>query len=131
MVLEGRADTERTKGRYPGVGAQGQRNWGRTCECTVPRTRQERSGELQLKLSTAATPVALLRALEAFLRPRRGTGKAAGPQDCSAGRRGGLVAGVSVLILPACPAIFPETSNLSVPEASVSLGYYFYECLGL
>ena len=61
MVLEGSIDTERRKGLD---GAQRQRNWGRTCERVIPKTRQERSGMHPLKLSLAAALVAVLGARE-------------------------------------------------------------------
>lgn len=103
MVLEGSVDAERRKGLDAGVGAQRQRNWGRTCEHILPKTRQERSGVHQLKSSLAAALVALLGARKGH----RASSRA--PRLLSeVGKNSG-----------GCPTIFPETSNLSVPEESV------------
>lgn len=47
MVLEAEVDTEsRKEGLHPGFGAQGDGNLGRKHQCTIPKTRQEGSGEL-------------------------------------------------------------------------------------
>lgn len=110
MVLEGSVDAERRKGLDAGVGAQRQRNWGRTCEHILPKTRQERSGVHQLKSSLAAALVALLGARKGH----RASSRA--PRLLSeVGKNSG---GWSpVLILPAPQS--SQTSNLSVPEESV------------
>ena len=86
------------------------RNWGRMCECIILKTKQERSGMHQLKSSLAA-------ALAALLGAKEGTGKAAGLHDYSV--RWGKQWWPESSSHPACPTIFPDTSNPSVSEESV------------
>lgn len=54
MVLEAEVDTEsRKEGLCLSFGGQGYENLGEKCECTVPRTGQERVGNRWLRPGSA------------------------------------------------------------------------------